>query len=366
MWDSRVYWGNDGSPVSTNEVNALELVQAYAAASIPLGNKRSVSLQAGRFTLNLGSRRLVAADDYRNTTNGYTGLKADFVDGKGTSATLIYVLPQQRRPDNLDSLLANEVRPDHAGVDLVLWGGLAAREKLIGPLAVEAMFMRLTEYDHGDRQTRDRRLNNLSLRLLKKPRTGEMDLDVEAISQSGKIAASTAPAAPTLDVQAWFLHGSLGYSFPGPGKVRVSAEYDQASGDGPGGGYGRFDTLFGMRRGELGPAGLYNAFGRANVISPGLRVEAAPFARTEGFLTLRPLWLDSPTDSFSTTGVRDARGQSGRYAGTQFDMRVRQRVGKALQLELNVVLLGKGRFLLEAPSRRPARRNPAASPAISR
>ena len=122
MWDSRVYWGNDGSPVSTNEVNALELVQAYAAASIPLGNKRSVSLQAGRFTLNLGSRRLVAADDYRNTTNGYTGLKADFVDGKGTSATLIYVLPQQRRPDNLDSLLANEVRPDHAGVDLVLAG----------------------------------------------------------------------------------------------------------------------------------------------------------------------------------------------------------------------------------------------------
>jgi hypothetical protein len=41
------------------------------------GTGTKLGLQAGRFTLNLGSRRLVAADDYRNTTNGYTGIRAD-------------------------------------------------------------------------------------------------------------------------------------------------------------------------------------------------------------------------------------------------------------------------------------------------
>jgi hypothetical protein len=54
-----------------NEVNALEMVQAFVEARAPdlLGKGSIASLQAGRFLLNLGSRRLVAADDYRNTTN---------------------------------------------------------------------------------------------------------------------------------------------------------------------------------------------------------------------------------------------------------------------------------------------------------
>lgn len=76
LWDSRA-WGTDaGTPVSTGEINTLELVQAYAAYRKQVGKIR-LTLQGGRFTLNLGSRRLVAADDYRTTTNGYTGLKTE-------------------------------------------------------------------------------------------------------------------------------------------------------------------------------------------------------------------------------------------------------------------------------------------------
>lgn len=79
LYDSRV-WGDDaGTPVTTGEVNALELVQAYVAADLGpvLGKGTRTGIQAGRMMLNLGSRRLVAADDYRNTTNGYTGIKVD-------------------------------------------------------------------------------------------------------------------------------------------------------------------------------------------------------------------------------------------------------------------------------------------------
>src|SRR3546814_15575078 len=57
-----------------------------------------------------------------------------------------------------------------------------------------------------------------------------------------------------------------GYSFGGSWKPRLSLEFDRASGDRRGGRQGRFDTLFGMRRADLAPAGLYNALARTNIV----------------------------------------------------------------------------------------------------
>jgi hypothetical protein len=142
LWDSRVYGGDRGSPVSTGEVNTLELVQAYAEARLADGPV-AITGQAGRYLLNLGSRRLVAADDYRNTTNGYTGLRADLSARGGWKATALYVLPQVRRPDDLDSLLDNDVKIDRESFDQVLWGGLVSRAKAIGPAMAELSFFHL-------------------------------------------------------------------------------------------------------------------------------------------------------------------------------------------------------------------------------
>ena len=56
-------------------VTDLEASLKFYRDALGLDEVRRSEHQAGRFTLNLGSRRLVAADDYRNATNGYTGLK---------------------------------------------------------------------------------------------------------------------------------------------------------------------------------------------------------------------------------------------------------------------------------------------------
>ena len=154
-------------------------------------------------------------------------------------------------------------------------------------------------------------------------------------------------------MSAWFVHGDVGYTFGGAWKPHLSVEYDQASGDSPGGDYGRFDTLFGMRRADLAPAGLYNAIGRSNIISPGVRFEVTPSQHTDAFFTLRPLWLAERTDSFSSTGVRDPSGRSGSSAGTQLDTRLRHQLSRQLRLELDAVLLRKGRFLRDAPNAPP-------------
>lgn len=357
LWDSRVYNDNDGTPVTTGEVNAVELVQAFVEVrpEAPFGPGTALSVQAGRFLLNIGSRRLVAADDYRNTTNGYTGVHAELGLRGGWRSTLVYVLPQQRRPDDRAGLGDNAVAFDREGFDQVLWGGTISRARVFGAATLEASFFHLGERDTLGRPTRDRSLDTFGGRMIREPSAGTGDFEVEGFLQRGTISAGLAPTASRLPIAAWFLHADAGYTFAAGWKPRLSIEYDHASGDAAGGHFGRFDTLFGMRRADLAPAGLYAAIARTNIISAGARLEAVPDKRTDLLASLRPMWLAAREDAFATTGVRDPTGASGTFAGTQFDGRIRHRLTKALQLEVDAVLLAKGRFLRDAPNAPPGR-----------
>lgn len=353
LYDSRAYLTRPGSTVSSNEVNTFELVQAYLAADLKdvLGTGSSTQVQFGRMMLNLGSRRLVAADDYRNTTNSYTGLRADLKTRDGTTTTLIYTLPQVRLPDDLPSVRANATQWDRESFDLRLWGGLVARPRTLLGATAELGYLRVQERDGPGQATRDRDLHTVSTRMIREPKAGRWDFEVEGIYQFGGISESTAANAARLPVSAWFVHADAGYTFAGKGKVRLSVEYDRASGDGPGRTFGRFDTLFGMRRADLAPSGIYNSIGRANISTPGVRIEAAPGKRLDMFAVYRAMWLADPTDAFSTTGVRDPSGRSGSFAGHQIEGRIRYwLVPGFLRGEINAIWLGKGRFLRTAPN----------------
>ena len=353
LYDSRAYSSDAGDGISTSEVNALEPVQAYVVADFAdvFGAGTSAAVQAGRFTINIGSRRLVAADDYRNTTNGYTGLKVDLKGAASPAATLIYTHPQQRLPDDLPALLDNDFELDRENSALTLWGGLLAFPGLVGTSAFEVAYFDLREQDQNDAPTRDRRLHTWSARLIKNPEPGAWDYDIEGIHQSGSIRASTAPSAGVLEVDAYFYHVGLGYQSAGAWQPHLSFEYDEASGDDSARKFGRFDTLFGMRRADLAPSGIYSAVARANIRAPGLRLEVTPSQRLDAFMSYKALWLDSRTDSFSSTGVRDAAGKSGDFAGHQIDVRTRYwLIPRLLRLEGDVVLLFKGEFLNDAPN----------------
>lgn len=353
LYDSRAYGGEPGSAIGTGEVNALEFVQAYVAADIgnAFGAGTRATLQAGRFMLNLGSRRLVAADDYRNTTNSYTGIRADLSLKGDVAATLIYTLPQQRRPDDLPSILDNEVEIDRESFDQRLWGGIIAKRRAIGGATVEATYFGFAERDSAGRPTRNRHLHSYGGRVVGEPAAGKFDYELEAFHQTGRVRTSSAANAPSLKVAAWFAHAELGYSFAHPWKPRLAFEVDHASGDKPGGKFGRFDTLFGMRRADLAPAGIYAALGRTNLTALGPRLEVVPSKRLDAFVTYRALWAASRTDGFSTTGVRDPAGASGRFAGHQVDARVRWWwVPERLRAEANAAWLAKEGLLEDAPN----------------
>ncbi|MHA3791240.1 alginate export family protein [Sphingomonas sp. YL-JM2C] len=353
LFDSRAYGADRGTPLSTGEVNALEPVQAYVAGDIDgvLGAGSRLSLTAGRMMLNLGSRRIVAADDYRNTTNGYTGLRADLAARGGIKATFVYTLPQMRRPDDAEALRDNRPRIDRESFDAVLWGGVVSRDDMIGRAMIELSFFHFGERDSPRLATRDRSLDTFGGRIIAEPAAGRVDYEVEILGQRGSISRSLAPGAGRQAVRASFVHADIGYSFRTAWKPRLSIEFDRASGDRAGGRYGRFDTLFGMRRADLAPSGIYGAVARANIVTPGIRIEAAPSGRLDGFMAYRPMWLAADEDAFSTSGVRDPAGRSGDFAGHQIEGRLRYwLVPKRLRFEFDGVLLAKGRFLRDAPN----------------
>lgn len=353
MYDSRAYGGRTDGSIGTGEINTFELVQGYVAADFkaPFGPGSTASVQAGRMTLNLGSRRLVAADDYRNTINSYTGVKLEAKTASNQRLTLIYTLPQIRLPDDLPSVVHNRTHFDRESNGLTLWGGAFSTPGLPDGMLFDAAFYGLGEKDFSGHATRDRRLRTASARVIRNPAPGTVDFEAEAAYQYGSISASTAPGAARLDVAASLVHLDIGYQFTGPWKAHLSAEYDRASGDDAKSSYGRFDTLFGSRRNEYGPPGIYAAIGRANISTPGIRLEVTPNARWDAFAVYRGLWAASATDGFSTTGVRDPTGKAGHYAGQQVEGRVRYWLAPdALRLEANGAVLVKDGLLKDAPN----------------
>ena len=352
LQDSRAWGAGPGTPLATSEVNTFEPVQAYIRADLgsALGRGTDTTVQAGRFVMALGSKRLIANDEYRNATNGFTGVRGDLSAPGGYKATLFYVLPQIRLPDDLASLLANRQSIDWESFDTTMWGAFVSRQRPGRPLLAEASFVRFAEHDSPGHPTRDRSLNNFGLRLVRDPRRGEVDWGAEGIYQWGSISASLDPAAATLPVSASFVRVQVGYTFPGRWKPHLLFEFDRASGDGTGPGYGRFDSLFGMRRADLAPASLYGLLIRSNLMSPGVRLEVAPGNRFDGYIGYRALYLANSRDSFSNSGIVDPSGRSGSFAGHQFDLRLRYWLKpNHLRAEFDGVYLAKGRFLTEAP-----------------
>jgi hypothetical protein len=353
LFDSRAYFEGKNSTVGTGEVNALELGQAYLGLDLgrALGAGTTSRLTAGRFTMDAGSRRLVSRNGFRNTINAFTGVRFDWRNAGEDKLRLFWTMPHTRLPNEPARIRDNEVRWDRESTDLQFFGGSFTKTGVLGG-TMELYAYGLTERDSAKMETRNRHLFVPGVRFARAARPGAFDYDFEGIYQTGRERATTGVADKAdLDVSAWFVHAEIGRRFAGPWSPRVALQYDRGSGDGPGAGYHRFDTLFGSRRSEYGPSGLYGPVQRSNLSSPGVRLEVTPDKRWDGFVAYRALWLDEATDSFGSTGVRDKAGASGKFAGHQVEARARYwLVPKLARLEGGLAYLFKGRFLKTAPN----------------
>jgi len=354
--DSRATLADVGTPLSTGIVNTLELLQAYVSLTTDdlFADGATSVLTAGRVTMDVGSRRLVARNRFRDTINSFTG-----VDWKWTGADLRHArafvtLPVDRRPKRFAALIDNQWSFDRESTDVMFWGLFYQPPKLSWGDDGEIYVFGLHERDSARRATRNRQLLTPGLRFRRPAKAGAFDYEIESVFQFGNSRASTAATDTTdLDHFAHFQHVEAGYTFDAGWSPRVAAQFDYASGDrDPNDGDNEhFDTLFGARRFDFGPTGIYGPFARANLISPGLRLQLKPRSDTSIMFAHRAYWLASDRDAWTTSGVRDATGATSGYLGQQAEVRLRwDLVPGNLQFEAGAAHLFDGSFMKNAPN----------------
>ncbi|MGH8565230.1 MAG: alginate export family protein [Gammaproteobacteria bacterium] len=359
--DSRVTADDEGTPLDNTLVNEADLLQAYLGwgTNDLLGTGLSADIKGGRETIDLGSRRLVARNAFRNTINAFTGLDVQLGVPNDWQIRSFFVLPVFRLPSDVDQIRNERMVFDREDAHTYLWGLYARKSQLLWNTNGEIYLLGLHEDDVPSLATRNRRLYTPGIRWFKEPATGQIDLEIEAAYQVGTSRGSATSTDTTdLDHAAHFEHAQVGYTLGLPWSPRFLAQYDYASGDDDpnDGNNNRFDTLFGARRFEFGPTGIWGAFARSNINSPGYRLIVKPHQSVSAMIGHRLFWLASDRDAWTTTPVtssgtlQDTTGLSGDFIGHQIEASIFWNViPKNLTLEAGWAHLIKGEFAKNAP-----------------
>ena len=353
--DSRAVFDDSGTPINTTMVNPAELLQGYIAwhRNGLFSASDNTVIRAGRLTLDVGSRRYVARSKYRNTINTFTGVELNWNNGHGQRLQAFYTLPVNRKPDDPGSLIDNDIEFDEEDSKVRFWGLLLASDALFADVRGEVFLFGIDEHDVPGRASRNRDFVMPGLRIYRPKGTERVDWLIESAVQVGESRASSAATdRRDLDHLAYNVRVELGYTWVHRWKPRLNFEFDIASGDDDpnDGDHGRFDTLFGARRLDFGPTGIYGAFARSNLVSPGLRLNLKPSPRTQLMACYRGFWLESRRDGWTTSGLRDASGTSGRFVAQQVEARARYAlIPGNVDLEFGVTAAFDGRFMREAP-----------------
>ena len=348
FWDARQFGADKDWPVNNTMVNVGNFTQIYGAWSTPnpAESMLAFEVKGGRMTLDLGSRRLVARNVFRNTTNAFTGLQLRLRDNDSQWQLQLFAnQPVQRLPKDQPQLVNNDWAWDIEQPGGVFTGALLEAEAL--PMKVRAELY-LYYLGENDDSLLNRQLFTPGLRLFKNPTKGEFDFELETIGQTGRAKISK-EAALSSAVEAYFEHFQLGYTFNAPWDPRLLLQYDYATGGSEGTTSHSFDTLFGARRWEYGPTGIFGPFARNNINAPGTRLFLIPHRDVSGFIAYRAWWMADASAPWGPAGLWDPTGQSGDFMGQTIELATRWDAHDNVALEAGWTVLIKGDFAKNAP-----------------
>lgn len=351
LQDSRAYGIPDNRLINATSVNAVELLQGYVAARFTdaFSSGDSLRVQLGRHTMDNGSRRFVARNRYRNTINSFLGLNAQWNSRDTSHVRAFFTHYTVRLPSALeqDRIQDNDIEFDEEFSENTFFGVFGSESDLALNTTGELFYYGLERTDVLDLAVADRELHTIGGRWFRPRARGDWFWELEGAYQFGD-SRNARSATEDLDHKAYFVHASAGYEFDADWRPRLEGLFDIASGDDDpdDGENNRYDTLFGARRFEFGPTGIFGAFARSNLLSPGLRFVSKPAKDWEFMFTHRFHYLESDTDAWVTTGLRDPDGNSGSHIGNLTEFRVRYDIEpKSLLLEFGAAYLDSGSFV---------------------
>jgi hypothetical protein len=342
----------------TRDVNYVEPIQVYAELFFKetplgkddLGNERPISIKAGRHAFEYLDRRLLARNEWRNTTNNFQGIRTTIGQQKNDwQVDLLALKPVQRLTNQLDEV-------DHSQD---LYGVIGDWRRWSEIVTLQPYYLRLKQ--DGDRveldtngkaalaNTKiDRDIHTAGIRAYGVVGKTGWDYDVNYAKQWGEQErrAGNGNFIADLDHDAYAYNLEAGYTFTHAWKPRLSASYGFASGDKnqTDTSNERFERLFGFAR----PWSNNDYFQMENISAPKVRVEFEPkLSFIEGLkVDAGYSWyrLDSARDRWNGAGLRDSSGQSGKDVGEEVDVRVRFPINKYSSVNLGYAYFWAGDF----------------------
>jgi hypothetical protein len=324
IMDARAELDDEHSAVNGGIVDALEPLQlnfAWTKRDVFESGAES-TLRVGRMTPDVGKRRLVARNRFRNVPNNFTGVDWQWHDAAGRSARAFYLRPMRSLPADLDGVLGNDVELDR---------GLRGA-RLLGlyyqwPAFADKSVLEVYALDYRLRPAAGQLATAVDVltpgaRVYRPAAARRWNYEVETILQrgtSGGVVGGVARA--DLAHRASFVHAEVGYQFAPKSAPVLVLQYDRASGDrDPNDArVERFNTLFGARRSDFGPTDIFGPFARSNLVSPGVRLTLKPAPRWQTMFAYRAFALDEPRDQWVGSGWRDASGRAGDSLGRQLE-----------------------------------------------
>lgn len=310
-----------------------EFIQGYVElrydtvfAADPRGNARPLTIRYGRQAFELLDRRLMARNEWRNTTNSFEGVRVG--------------LGQDSNDWQLEAMSFNPVTRLFSDVDEadkhLRFNALVAHWRAWPRLTLEPHYFQIKQDAAPSNGNRERDIRALGLRAYGKTADNVINYEVTAMSQSGDEGVQ--------DQDAHSFTAEVGYTWlQHPWRPRLAAFYGYASGDNSplDRESNRFDRFFGFAR----PWSPIEYAIYENLRAPKLRVEFQPVQGYRVDIGYGAYWLASSRDRFTnllggTAFNRDASGRSGDFVGQEIDGRVRFSLGEYFD-----VALGYSHFL---------------------
>ncbi len=338
MEDSRSY--NSLYQKTDADVNEFEMIQGYGELYFDnaLGNNRPISIRAGRQHLELLDRRLVANNEFRNTTNNFEGYRVKF--GKRQNNWDLDVFALQP----VDRLKYEFDQPDE---DVWFYGGVLSLKQWSEYVTIQPYFFgKKIEGDITNKVLSNRKADTdiyaPGLRVYGLFGASGYDFDANINKQFGVVGELSSDKKTQSikhhDALAYSLE--LGYSFDHDWKPRASLFYGFGTGDkSKSDGYNqRFDAFYGFNQ----PWSRNDYFSWDNIRAPKARLEFTPYTDVRIDTGYSAYWQDSETGGWNRAGLRDSTGKSGSFLGHEFDIRLRHKLNSYVDWSLSY-----GRFTPE-------------------
>lgn len=305
----------------------FDLRQAFADVGALTGR---VSIRAGRQELAYGEQRLVGHVSWLNAARTFDALKITF----------------RTKAFSVDAFGASVVRTlvdefDRSGAGNRFAGAYATTTKLIPQGTVEPYVFWKRDVNLRGELGESASLQHLTIGVRVAGRLpARLDYGLEMALQRGSLGSE--------DVRAWAGHWQLRESLPGPGAVKLTGEYNFASGDeDPADGVrGTFDQLYPTPHDKTG---LADQIGWKNIHHARAGLELSPFTATPVTLNYHSWWLAESRDGVSNVGNallgRAITGAADRHVGQELDIQITRAITPQIQVAGGYAHIFTGPFL---------------------